>query len=210
MPSRMEIRTSFFLLTLVMALVIGFLAGYIYTNQVNWNAQRGAPAANSADTAGLPPASADTSGRLPEGHPQINPEPVIAAMKADAEKDPGNIEKTARLANFLYDSKRYTEAIDWYQKALQLDPKNADIETDLGTAYYYTNDPDSALLHFNNALRNDPRHIQTLHNKFIVLLEGKKDTAAARATMKQLETIAPNDASLKELRDMLDRAEKRP
>lgn len=193
-----------------MALVIGFLAGYIYTNQVNWNAQRSTPAGNSSGSAGLPPASADTAGQLPEGHPQINPEPVIAAMKAEVEKDPGNLEKTARLANFFYDSKRYTEAIDWYLKALRIDPSNADIETDLGTAYYYTNDSDSALQHFDKALKNDPRHIQTLHNKVIVLLEGKKDVAAARATLKQLESINPNDSSLQELREMLSRAEKRP
>lgn len=213
MQPTLQIRTPFFILTIVMALVIGFLAGFIYTNQVNWNSQRaasGTPATQGFPASGaLPPAAPETaSGPLPEGHPPINPEPTIAAMKAEAEKDPNNLEKTVQLANFLYDNKRFTDAIEWYQKALKIDPKNPNIETDLGTAYYYTGDPDSALSHFDNSLRMDPRHVETIHNKFIVLLDGKKDIAGARATLKQMESIDPQNASLPSLRDMLQRAEK--
>lgn len=209
MPSIMEIRTPFFILTIVMALVIGFLAGYIYTNQVNWNAQRATaiPAVPSSGT--LPPTSLDTAAAgLPEGHPPINPEPTIAAMKAEAAKDPNNLEKVVRLANFLYDNKRFTDAIEWYLKAVKLDPKNSNIQTDLGTAYYYNGDSNSALKHFELSLQTDPRHVQTIHNKFIVLLEGKKDIPAARNALKQLESIDPQNASLPTLREMLQRAEK--
>lgn len=208
----MNIKTPFFILTIAMALVIGFLAGYIYTNQVNWNTQRAASAGAAAGlppAGGLPPASpGNAAGALPEGHPSINPDPMIAAMKAEVEQAPNNLEKTVRLANFLYDNKRYPDAIEWYQKALKLDPKNPNIETDMGTAYYYTGDNDSALKHFANSLRHDPRHAQTIHNKFIVLLEGKKDIAGARAALKELESIEPQNASLPSLRDMLQRAEK--
>ncbi len=201
-----QMRTPFFILTILMALVIGFLAGYIYTNQVNWNAQRAN--AGTQSTGNLPPASPESAatGALPEGHPPINPEPTIAAMKQDIQNDPNNFQKTVTLANFLYDNKRYPEAIEWYLKAMKLDPKNADVETDLGTAYYYTGDNNSALTHFDNALRLDPRHVQTIHNKFIVLLEGKKDIAGARAALNQLESVDPQNSSLPSLRQMLDQA----
>jgi cytochrome c-type biogenesis protein CcmH/NrfG len=211
MRPTIEVRTPFFLLTIVMAVVIGFLAGYIYTNQVNWNAQRatGVAGTDAPPTSGLPPASPDSvNGPLPEGHPPINPDPMIAAMKAEVEKDPSNLEKAVRLANFLYDNKRYADAIGWYLKALKLDPKNPNIETDLGTAYYYTGDSDSALRHFENSLRLDPRHVQTIHNKFIVLLEGKKDIPGARAALKQLESVDSENSVLPGLRDMLQKAEK--
>lgn len=210
MQPTIQIRTPFFVLTVIMAIVIGFLAGYIYTNQVSWNAQRvGATNAGFPAAAGLPPAGPETvSGALPEGHPSVNPEPMIAAMKADVEKEPNSLEKITRLANFLYDNKKYRDAIEWYEKAVKLDPKNPNIETDLGTAYYYTGDNDSALRHFENSLRSDPRHIQTIHNKFIVLLDGKKDIPAARAALKQLESFDPQNPSLPSLREMLTRAEK--
>ncbi len=212
MAPSVQIRTPFFVLTIVMAVVIGFLAGYIYTNQVNWNAQRSGAVSGNAGMAGnsnLPPAPPDTGvGQLPEGHPPINPDPTIAAMKKDLESDPSNYQKTVELANFLYDNKRFTDAIEWYRRALKLHPKNPDVETDLGTAYYYTGDSDSALKHFDQALRDDPRHVQTIHNKFIVLLEGKKDIPAARAALKQLESVDPQNSSLPNLREMLQQAEK--
>lgn len=210
MQPMIQIRTPFFILTIIMAIVIGFLAGTIYTNQVNWNAQRmGAANAGFPAAGGLPPAAPETaSGPLPEGHPPVNPEPMIAAMKADVEREPNNLEKITRLANFLYDNKKYPDAIEWYKKALKLDPKNPNIETDLGTAYYYTGDNDSALLHFENSLKSDPRHVQTIHNKFIVLIDGKKDLPAARAALKQLESVDPQNPSLPSLREMLSRAGK--
>ncbi|MGB7620914.1 MAG: tetratricopeptide repeat protein [Terriglobia bacterium] len=212
MQPTIQIRTPFFILTIVMAMVIGFLAGYIYTNQVNWNNQRvpGSPVSQGPPPSGAIPSPSpeSASGQLPEGHPPINPEPTIAAMKAEAEKNPASLEKVSQLANFLYDNKRYKEAIEWYEKALKLDPKNVDIETDLGTAYYYVGDSSSALNHFDNSLRVDPRHIQTIHNKFIVLLDGKKDIAGARATLKQLESIDPQNPALASLRKMLQDAEK--
>lgn len=211
MQPPLQIRMPFFILTVAMAVVIGFLAGYIYTNQVNWNNQRtpgGPPNQGPPATGAMPAPSPDAaSGQLPEGHPPINPDPTIAAMKADAEKNPTSLEKTAQLANFLYDNKRFKDAIEWYEKALKLDPKNPDVETDLGTAYYYVGDFNSALSHFDSSLRIDPRHIQTIHNKFIVLLDGKKDIAGARATLKQLESIDPQNPALASLRSMLQAAE---
>ena len=212
MQPTVQIRTPFFILTIGMAVVIGFLAGYIYTNQVNWNAQRTATATTpaAAGNTNLPPAPPESAaaGQLPEGHPPINPDPTIAAMKKDIEADPTNAQKTVELANFLYDNKRYSDAIEWYQKALKLNPNNPDVETDLGTAYYYTGDTDAALKHFDVALREDSRHVQTLHNKFIVLLDGKKDIPGARAVLKEMESVDPQNSSLPGLRDMLQRAEK--
>ena len=212
MQPPLQIRVPFFILTIVMAMVIGFLAGYIYTNQVNWNTQRtpGSPLGQGLPATGSmpPPSPGAASGQLPEGHPPINPEPTIAAMIAEAEKNPASLEKITQLANFLYDNKRYKDAIEWYKKALKLDPKNPDVETDLGTAYYYVGDFNSALSHFDSSLRTDPRHIQTIHNKFIVLLDGKKDIAGARAALKQLESIDPQNPALATLRKMLQDAEK--
>jgi cytochrome c-type biogenesis protein CcmH/NrfG len=212
MQPTLQIRTWFFILTIVLTLLMGGTLGYIVANQMIWNDQRtqrsplsqGLPA-----TGAIPGPSPDAaSGQLPEGHPPINPEPTIAAMKAEVEKNPANVEKITQLANFLYDNKRFKDAIEWYEKALKLDPKNVDIETDLGTAYYYVGDFTAALNHFDNSLRVDPRHVQTIHNKFIVLLDGKKDIAGARATLKQLESVDPQNPALASLRKLLENAEK--
>ncbi|MBZ5538361.1 MAG: tetratricopeptide repeat protein [Acidobacteriia bacterium] len=212
MQPPLQIRLPFFILTIVMALLMGGFLGYIIANQMIWNQQQTqrSPLGQGVPASGAIPAPSPeaASGQLPEGHPPINPEPTIAAMKAEIEKSPASLEKITQLANFLYDNKRYKDAIDWYEKALKLNPKNPDVETDMGTAYYYVGDFNSALSHFDSSLRIDPRHIQTIHNKFIVLLDGKKDLAGARATLKQLESIDPQNPALAGLRKMLQDAEK--
>jgi cytochrome c-type biogenesis protein CcmH/NrfG len=212
MQPPLQIRLPFFILTIVMALLMGGFLGYIVANQMIWNQQQTqrSPLSQGLPSSGAipPPSPEAASGQLPEGHPPINPEPTIAAMKAEIEKSPASLEKITQLANFLYDNKRFKDAIEWYEKALKLDPKNPDVETDLGTAYYYVGDFNSALSHFDSSLRIDPRHIQTIHNKFIVLLDGKKDIAGARAALKQLESIDPQNPALATLRKMLQDAEK--
>ena len=48
-------------------------------------------------------------------------------------REPGNAKVQIDLGNVLY-RRRYQEAIGHYQKALELDPKNVSVSTDLGTA----------------------------------------------------------------------------
>ncbi len=63
-----------------------------------------------------------------------------------------------QLANVYFDAERWEEAIRWYERALEIDPSNADASTDLGVSYYYTNRPDQALAQFDRSLAIDPSH----------------------------------------------------
>ena len=40
----------------------------------------------------------------------------------------------------------------WYEQALALNPKDPNVSTDLGVAYYYTNQPDRAIQQFEHSL----------------------------------------------------------
>ncbi len=67
-----------------------------------------------------------------------------------------------------FDGERYPEAVTWYEAALKVNPKHVNASTDLGIAYYYSNQPDRALAQFDRSLAIDPKHSKTLLNQGIV------------------------------------------
>ncbi len=66
------------------------------------------------------------------------------------------------------------------------------MSTDLGVAYYYTNQPDRALAQFDKSLAIDPKHIKTLLNVGIVRAFGKQDLAGAGKAWQQVVDLAPD------------------
>jgi len=202
------------IVTAVIFLAVGFLAGYITDAQINWSArQKAGPSA--AMPAEIPPqggpASAPSSGvspqqGLPEGHPPVNNTAIIQQMEQVAQQNPKDPEVRLKLANFLYDQKMYDQAIEWYQRALELDPKNANSRTDLGTAYFYTGRPKDALREYDKALEYDPQHEQTLLNSIVVNLEGTHDLAAAQKAWNRLSKMNPNHPALAGLKGQINAA----
>ena len=66
------------------------------------------------------------------------------------------------------------------------------MSTDLGVAYYYTNQPDRALEQFEQSLSVDPKHTKTLLNIGIVKAFGKQDLAGAAQAWQQVVALAPD------------------
>jgi tetratricopeptide (TPR) repeat protein len=97
-----------------------------------------------------------------------------------------------QLANMYFDAERYTDAIVWYEAAIALKPNDPNVSTDLGVAYYYTNQPDRAIAQFQQSLAADPKHTKTLLNMGIVKAFGKQDLAGAAEAWQQVVAIAPD------------------
>src|SRR5208337_3575805 len=103
------------IITAVIFLAVGFLAGYITDAQMNWSARQKA-AQTVATPSEMPPtggaASAPAGGAmpqqgLPEGHPPIDSAAVVQQMEVMAEQNPKDPDVRLKLANFLYDQKQY-------------------------------------------------------------------------------------------------------
>jgi tetratricopeptide (TPR) repeat protein len=176
-------------------LVVGFLAGYITDAQLNWNARRKATPAGGAMPSGLP-----------EGHPPVDSAALIKQMEDMAAQNPKDPEVRLKLANFLYDQKQYSQSIGWYQRALEIEPKNVNAHTDLGTAYFYIGRPQDALEQYRQSLEMDPKHEPTLLNSIVVNLEGTHDFAAAQRAWDRLHKLNPNQPALASLKEKLDAA----
>jgi len=199
-------------LTALVFLIVGFLAGYITDAQLNWNARQkpvvagaSAPSTPAGDASTTAAGGASTPG-LPEGHPPIDTDAIVAQFQQMAAQNPKDAEIRLKLANFLYDQKQYARSIEWYQRALELDPRNVNARTDLGTAYFYLGRPQDALREYRKSLEMNPRHEPTLLNTIVVNLEGTHDLAAAQAAWERLSQINPTHPALESLKQKLDAA----
>jgi cytochrome c-type biogenesis protein CcmH/NrfG len=202
------------IITAVIFLAVGFLAGYITDAQMNWSARQKA-AQTAVTPSEMPPtggaASAPTGGAmpqqgLPEGHPPIDSAAIIKQLEDMAAQNPKDADVRLKLANFLYDQKQYSKAIEWYERALELDPKNVNARTDLGTAYFYTGRPQDALREYDKSLEIDPRHEPTLLNVIVVNLEGTHDLAAAQKAWDRLYKLNPSHPALAGLKEQINAA----
>lgn len=200
------------IITAVVFFAVGFLVGYITDAQMNWSARQKAAVAGAAAPAEMPggaPAAA-TGGAapsgLPEGHPPVDTAMVTQQLENLAAQNPKDPDAALKLANYLYDQRQYDKAIQWYQRVLELDPKNVNARTDMGTAYFYTGRAQEALKEYRQSLATDPKHEPTLLNMIVVNLEGTHDVAAAQAAWERLRKVNPNNAQLASMKERIDAA----
>jgi tetratricopeptide (TPR) repeat protein len=194
--------------TIVTAIVffgVGFLAGYVVKTQKN--AEPAVVAAQAPAGAPDNAASQDAGQQgLPAGHPPIAEARQIEEMENAAAQNPTDKTLPLKLADFLYDKHLYPLAIEWYQKALALDPKNTDARTDMGTALYYNGQPQDAILQYRRALEIDPAHEQTMFNMMVVDIEGTHNLREAEHYYEVLDRKNPNYPGLSQMKAELDAA----
>lgn len=172
----------------------GFLAGWMLHDQYAGRRPMTAPTTAQAPAQGSEPAAAPP--RLDEAR--------VGELRTAADRSPQDAGVRIELANLFFDAERYADAIIWYEAALKIDPRNVNASTDLGVAYYYSDQPDRALQQFDRSLQIDPKHVKTLLNTGIVRAFGKQDLPGAAAAWQQVVAIAPESPEGRAARQALD------
>lgn len=184
----------------VFCLLLGVALGYLF---------RGSASPDLAASAAATTAASDMNNA--SGKPTPEQQKAIvdraAAPLLDAvNKNPNDFESVVNLGNVYYDGNQYPEAIRYYQRALAIDGNNADVRTDLGTAYWYMGDADRALTEFKKSLKVRPNHPGTLFNIGIVEWQGKQDPAAAVTAWQELLKNNPNYPQRQQVEDLIAKA----
>ena len=101
-------------------------------------------------------------------------------------KDPSNSVALVQLGNDYFDLGNYQKAVEAYQRALKVTPRDPDILTDMGIAYRRLGNPKESVQCFRRAIAANPNHALALFNLGIVLRDDVKDYPGA---LKAWETF---------------------
>jgi len=169
-------------LNIIFALIVAGLlitaASFIYLNS-GLEMRRSSPEAGSNQPSGNPDSN-ETIGKQ------------LSALEQMSSREPQNPGYPAQIANIYYDAGDYQKAIGYYQRSLDLRPKDPNIETDLATCFHYLGQHDRALEILNKVLEYSPGFPQALFNKGIVLVNGKNDVRAGIEVWEDLLRLNPD------------------
>ena len=157
------------MLFVICAFVLGFLSG------VEFTVYKTNSASGIASSKGL----------------EIDYEQREKLLKAEVIKNQDNTAAWILLGQVYFDTDQYLKAIDAYKKALELDPRNVDVLTDLVIMYRRSGQPQNAIESFDQAVVIDPKHETARFNKGIVLMHDLKDQKGAIKAWEELLEINP-------------------
>jgi cytochrome c-type biogenesis protein CcmH/NrfG len=180
----------------IICLVIGIAAGYFV---------RG-----SGGSAATPAGATSQASSAAMGSGQITPEQLkhmadtqAAPILQQLKNSPNDPTLLAQAGNVYYDAQLYQDSIEYYKKALALDPKNASIRTDMATAVWYLGDADTAITELNMALLAEPNKAQTLFNLGMIKWRGKMDVKGAVADWEKLLKTSPDYPERQHVEELL-------
>jgi cytochrome c-type biogenesis protein CcmH/NrfG len=199
-------------------LVIGIVLGYLLRGSAPSTAQSTAavqamavPVASTSISASSAPASA------PKEHPKMKLDemkrmadakaaPVLAKLK----QNPNDADALNQLGILYRATHQFKEAEGYYEKSLELNPKNVNARVDLASCLFYTGDADGAIVQLNKALTYDPRHAGALMNLGIIKIQAKKDTPGAIAAWEKLLKLNPDFPQKNAVQRMIEQAQQSP
>lgn len=180
--------------TYVMAavcLLIGVLVGYLVRGSAKPAGRAAPPSAEMQQPAATPTGMGQKSMPTLDDMKRMadkQAEPLLSKLKTD----PKNVNLLNKTALTYKANHQFKEAITYFQKALDVDPKNVPIRTDMASCMYYIGDVDGALAELDKSLTYDPKHPGTLMNIGIIKWQGKNDVNGAVAAWEKLLKLNPN------------------
>lgn len=170
----------------VIALLVGLLAGIIYSN---WRKD----------------SAVQTAGNVPGAPPAVvNHQKQITMLQGIVAKEPGNRNAWVQLGDNYFDSEQPMKAIEAYGKALEIDSRDPNTLTDQGVMFRRVGWYDKAIANFIKASEIDPNHQQSLYNLGIVYRYDLKDYKKAIEAWEKLLAINPTAAGADQLRKEID------
>lgn len=173
------------LLFLGVALIVGLLVGIIVGNKGGDS--------TSTSTSSPPPAASVT-----------NYDQKIKMLKGVIEKEPQNRNAWVQLGHNYFDSNQFVQAVEAYDKALELDGNDPNVLTDQGVMFRKLGWYDRAVQNFEKANQLNSLHTQSLYNLGIVYRYDLNDFASAIKAWEQFLAISPPGPSADQVRSEVE------
>ena len=169
-----------------LCLVVGLAVGYLLRGSRSSAASSVLPAASVAKSSVR--AGAMGAREMPggAGHMQQMANKQAAPLLERLKSDPNNSALLIQVGGIYHTTHQFKQAAEYYDKALQVDPKNVAIRTKLASSLFRMGDADGAIAQLNQALSHDPKDANALFDLGVVKLNGKQDSKGALAAWQRL------------------------
>jgi TPR repeat protein len=202
---------------LASGLFFGFLLGYIVAFGVHNEGvvQRAAPVPEAGNLGMSPGASAAAAPSGAPGGDELmrRMHEEMIALKDAVEKEPKNRPALVRLANIYHDAgvaggrpEHFKQAIEYYERALEIEPADANARTDMAICMRRMGRADDAIAQFRKSISYHPQHWQSWLNLGIVSLFDKNDFKTAAEAFEKLEELNPSYEDLSLLKEAVEKA----
>ncbi len=123
---------------------------------------------------------ASTGGGNAAGGPPAPVMQALSELRARLARNPKDLAALVQLADMEFDSRHLDKAIDYYRRALTLDPSNPDVRTDYAVAFHQSGHDLDALAQLDTVLKERPDFHAALFDRGIVLQAiGRRSDAVA-------------------------------
>ena len=134
----------------------------------------------------------------------------VAALMERVRQNPSDYSALVGLGNSYYDAGRWAEAVPWYERALQVNPEDTNVRTDLGTAHLYSGNPERAKQEWFKVLEQDPNKVETHYNLAVLYSQANPpDLEAAAREWETVIRVAPNSEQARQAEKQLKAIGKR-
>ena len=145
----------------------------------------------------------------------VSSAPISAAPQTSTTEPPPNLtvgmspaQAALTFGNWYYDHKIWPRAIENYQNALKSGLDNADVRTDLGSAYRFNGDAKLALENYQRAQSEDPSHENSLFNQGGLYAFDLKQPQRGIAMWRKYLQKFPNGQNVNEAKQLIEKARK--
>ena len=163
------------------------------TGTMLWTQSRNQTALVPVSSAPTAPVTEQSSTHEPPPNLTVGMSPAQAALT---------------FGNWYYDHKAWPRAIENYQNALKSGVDNADVRTDLGSAYRFDGDAKRALENYQRAQSEDPSHENSLFNQGGVYAFDLKQPQKGIAVWRKYLQKFPNGQNVNEAKQLIAKAQK--
>jgi len=116
-------------------------------------------------------------------------------LKTFSNAEPENIEIYGYLGQLYYSQKKYMQAIEQFEKILNLEPGNADVLYLLGSLYLEVDEQQKSIDLLKRSIAIDPDHDGSLNTLGYIYAEMNQNLEEAETLVKKALTVSPKNGA---------------
>jgi len=177
-----------FYIAILISITFGFMIGAVYTS-FKLAKDTAGPMSVSGKNPNTNESAQTGQAENPEAEARIGAQ--ILKLESFLKENPDNADAWTQLGNTFFDSHRFADAIEAYEKSVALVPANPNVLTDLGVMYRRNKSPERAIAAFDRAIAVQPDFETARFNKGVVLMHDLNDLPGAIKAWEALVEVNP-------------------